>query len=89
MSTPLEQARAIAMARHFLSELCVPGKIKRIPREVRREARNRLKHMPMSWDLQHIVKDEGAMEHMRETERYYRDRFWEDMRPAWDKGAKQ
>jgi hypothetical protein len=31
MSTPLEQARAIAMARHFLSELCVPGKIKRVP----------------------------------------------------------
>jgi hypothetical protein len=38
MSTPLEQARAIAQARHFLSELCVPGKIKRVPSEVRREA---------------------------------------------------
>ena len=80
MSTPVEQARAIAQARHFLSELCVPGKIKRVPSEVRREARNRLKHMPMSWDLPRIVEDEGAMKHMEETEDYYRKLFWEDIK---------
>ena len=78
MSTPLEQARAIAQARHFLSELCVPGKIKRVPSEVRREARNRLKHMPMSWDLPRIVNEEGALDHMQEIEEYYRKQFWED-----------
>ena len=80
MSTPLEQARAIAQARHFLSELCVPGKIKRIPREVRREARNRLKHMPMSWDLERIVEDPNAMKQMELMEAYYREEFWEDIK---------
>ena len=80
MSTPLEQARAIAQARHFLSELCVPGKIKRIPREVRCEARNRLKHMPMSWDLPRIVNEEGALDRMQEIEDYYRKQFWEEIK---------
>ena len=80
MSTPLEQARAIAQARHFLSELCVPGKIKRIPREVRREARNRLKHMPMSWDLERIVEDPNAMKQMELMEAYYREEFWKDIK---------
>ena len=80
MSTPLEQARAIAQARHFLSELCVPGKIKRIPREVRREARNRLKHMPMSWDLPRIVEDPNAMKQMELMEAYHREEFWKDIK---------
>jgi hypothetical protein len=80
MSTPLEQARAIASARHFLSELCVPGKLKRVPLEVRREARNRLKHMPMSWDLERIVAEPGALEHMREMEDYFREEFWKDIK---------
>ena len=80
MSTPLEQARAIATARHFLSELCIPGKWKRVPREVRREARNRLKHMPMSWDLPRIVNEEGALDHMQEIEEYYRKQLWEDIK---------
>jgi hypothetical protein len=80
MSTPLEQARAIAQARHFLSELCVPGKIKRIPADVRREARNRLKHMPMSWDLERIVAEPGALENMAKIEEHYRQVFWEDVK---------
>jgi len=80
VSTPLEQARAIATARHFLSELCIPGKWKRVPREVRREARNRLKHMPMSWDLPRIVNEEGALDHMQEIEEYYRKQLWEDIK---------
>jgi hypothetical protein len=80
MSTPLEQARAIATARHFLSELCIPGKWKRVPREVRREARNRLKHMPMSWDLPRIVSEEGALDHMQEIEEYYCEQFWKEVR---------
>ena len=80
MSLPYEQARAIATARHFLSELCVPGKWKRVPREVRREARNRLKHMPMSWDLPRIVNEDGALDHMQEIEEYYRKQLWEDVK---------
>jgi hypothetical protein len=80
MSTPLEQARAIAMARHFLSELCAPSKIKRIPADVRREARTRLKHMPMSWDLERIVAEPGAIENMEKIEEHYRQVFWEDIK---------
>ena len=80
MSLPYEQARAIATARHFLSELCIPGKWKRVPREVRREARSRLKHMPMSWDLPRIVNEEGALDHMQEIEEYYRKQLWEDVK---------
>ena len=78
MSTPLEQGRAIAAARRFLFDLCQPSKTPRVPREVRLEARARVKHMPMSWDLPRIVEDEGAMKHMEEIEEHYRKEFWED-----------
>lgn len=79
MSTPLEQGRAIAQARRFLLDLCMPGKIKRVPREVRQEARARLKHMPMSWDLERIVADQSAMAHMEEIEEHYRKEFWGEL----------
>ena len=78
MSTPLEQARAIATARRFLFDLCLPSKTPRVPREVRLEARARVKHFPMSWDLPRVVEDESAMEHMEEIEEHYRKEFWED-----------
>jgi len=79
MSLPNEQARALAQARHFLSELCAPSKIKRIPREVRREARNRIKHFPLSWDLPKIVADTCAMQQMQDTEQHYFNQFWKEM----------
>ena len=78
MSTLCEQARAIAAARRFLLDLCVPGKIKKIPRAVRQEARARVKHMPMSWDLPRIAEDDFAMKQMEEMEEYYRKQFWEE-----------
>jgi hypothetical protein len=78
MSTPAEQARAIASARRFLLDLCIPGKIKRVSREVRLEARARVKHLPMSWDLPRIVEDDLAMEGMEKMEEFYRQRFWEE-----------
>jgi hypothetical protein len=78
MSTPVEQARAIVSARRFLLDLCVPSKIKKVPRAVRQEARARVKHMPMSWDLERIVEDDLAMEHMQEQEEWHRKQFWEE-----------
>jgi len=78
MSTPCEQARAIASARRFLLDLCIPGKIKRVPRAVRHEARARVKHMPMSWDLERIVEDDLAMEGMEKMEEFYRQQYWEE-----------
>jgi hypothetical protein len=87
MSTPCEQARAIASARRFLLDLCLPGKIKRVPREVRLEARARVKHLPMSWDLERIVEDDLAMEQMEQLEEHCRKQFWEECgvkREAWE-----
>jgi len=78
MSLPTEQARAIVQARRFLLDLCIPGKIKKIPRAVRQEARARVKHMPMSWDLPRIVADEIAMEGMEKMEEWHRKQFWEE-----------
>lgn len=78
MSLPFEQARALPQARNFLSELCIPGKIKRVPRAVRMEARRRLKHFPLSWDLPKIVADPEAIQHMQDTEQYYFDQFWKE-----------
>jgi hypothetical protein len=78
MSLPFEQGRALAQARNFLSELCIPGKIKRVPRAVRTEARRRLKHFPLSWDVLRIAADPEAMQHMQDTEQHYFDQFWKE-----------
>jgi hypothetical protein len=74
----MEQSSALAQARHFLSELCAPGKIKRIPRTVRMEARRRLKHFPLSWDVLRIAADPEAMQHMQDAEQHYFDQFWKE-----------
>jgi hypothetical protein len=76
VSTTLEQARAVASARRFLLDLCIPGKIKKIPRAVRQEARARVKHMPMSWDIPRIAEDEAALDYMQEIEEFHRKQFW-------------
>jgi hypothetical protein len=77
MSLPVEQARALAVARNFISRIC-SRQIKRIPTAVRQEARGVLKHMPMSWDLPRIVEDGLAMDVMQEAEAHYRKLFWEE-----------
>jgi hypothetical protein len=78
VSTPCEQARALVSARQFILNLCIPGKIKKIPRAVRLEARARVKHFPMSWDLERIVADDIAMEGMEKMEEWHRKQFWEE-----------
>jgi hypothetical protein len=80
MSLPYEQSRSLANTRRFLLDLCVPGKIKRVPREVRRAARSLAKHYPMSWDLPRIVEDDHALIHMREIEDNYLAAFWDNAR---------
>ena len=80
MSLPFEQARALARARQFLLDLCVPGKIKRIPREVRQAARAVVRHYPCSWDLDRVISDDDAMNHMQSLEDDYRKEFWKELR---------
>ena len=53
MTMPSERTRAVIRARDFLVRLCSPygGGIERIPREVRDEARQLLRHYPGWFDL--------------------------------------
>jgi hypothetical protein len=76
MSLPDEQARALVQARQFLLSLCIPHETPRVPRKVRQEARNRLKHFPMSWDLKRIVDDSAAMKQAQDAETFYLKRVW-------------
>lgn len=79
MSLPDEQARALVNAKHFLLDLCVPGKIKRIPSEVRQMARCLVKHYPCSWDLPRLVNDKFSMRQMERHEEKYRQQFWDQV----------
>lgn len=78
MSLPHEQAVALVQARQFLLSLCMPWETPRVPRTVRIQARNRLKHFPMSWDWERIVDDRDAMKQARDAETFYLTRVWED-----------
>lgn len=47
MTTPDEEARAIAMTRTFLFALLDPRQTPRVPREIRQRASRVLKHYPL------------------------------------------
>ena len=78
MSLPREQAVALIQARQFLLSLCIPQETPRVPRAIRAQARNRLKHFPMSWDLPGIVDDPASMDAARDAETFYLKRVRED-----------
>ena len=78
MSLPREQAVALIQARQFLLSLCIPQETPRVPRVIRAQARNRLKHFPMSWDLPGIVDDPASMDAARDAETFYLKRVRED-----------
>jgi hypothetical protein len=78
MSLPREQAVALIQARQFLLSLCIPQETPRVPRVIRAQARNRLKHFPMSWDWERIVDDFDAMKQARDAETFYLKRVWGD-----------
>ena len=50
MTVPIERSRAVIYAEQFLIRL-VSREIKRIPKEVREEARRILRHFPTRYDL--------------------------------------
>ena len=54
MTLPYERTRAVLKTRDFLTRLTTPygGGLKKIPTEVRQEARNLLRHFPMLHELQ-------------------------------------
>lgn len=56
MTMPNERTRAISNARAFLRSLLDPKLTPRVPREVRRQAYNVLKHFPTDFDMSFVVK---------------------------------
>lgn len=51
MTLPDERYRAVRMTRLFLQDLLIPGKIARVPKEVRQQARGLLRHYPSDSDM--------------------------------------
>jgi hypothetical protein len=56
MTTTEEMLRAIDNARSFMYRLLDSKKTPRVPKSVRKEARDRLKHFPDKFDVQ-TIKD--------------------------------
>jgi len=57
MTLPDERTRSLLNVREFLIALASPhGGLKRIPSDVRRQARYLLKHYPTTWDLDRLAE---------------------------------
>lgn len=58
MTIPAEKTRALKNAREFLRRLLSPynGGIKRVPKEVRLEARSVLKHMISDYEIEQVTE---------------------------------
>lgn len=56
MTLPDERTRALLNVKHFLRDLLDPKKTPRVPAEVRRRARQLLKHYPYDWDIDQLHK---------------------------------
>ena len=61
MTCPDERTRALIYARDFLLELLDPRKTPRVPRAIRREAINRLRHYPSKWEVEQIAAGRGEI----------------------------
>ena len=81
MSLPSEKANAIINARNFLRRLLSPynGGIKKIPKEVRREARSLLKHYPHTYELIRSLKPKNAHIDVKTLQQINQDEIL-----AWD-----
>jgi hypothetical protein len=56
MTVPEEMFNAIRNARHFMLALMDPKQTPKVPREVRKRARERLKHFPSEFDISEMEK---------------------------------
>lgn len=86
MTLPYERTRALINAHEFLIRLSSPyleNGIKRIPTEVRREARWLLKHFPRPYDLYAAAKCAPDVFDPQELLRYdeEQERKWEEIKP--------
>lgn len=56
MTLPNERLRAIKNTRKFLTSLMIPMLTPRVPRAIRKSARQLLRHFPNEFDLAEVVR---------------------------------
>lgn len=59
MTMPEEMFQAIRNARHFMVALMDPKQTPKVPKEVRKRARDRLKHFPSEFEVNELEKIHG------------------------------
>ncbi len=57
ISSPLQQVAAVVATRDFLLRLSDPHATKRVPGEIRKEARALLRHFPIAETLRPILRE--------------------------------
>ena len=61
MTLPQEMFQAIRNAQHFMLALMDPKQTPKVPKEIRKRARDRLKHFPSEYDVSQLEKMHSTM----------------------------
>lgn len=61
MTMPNEMFNAIRNARHFMLALMNPKETPKVPKEIRKRARDRLKHFPSEYEISELEKMHSMM----------------------------
>lgn len=56
MTLPQEMFQSIRNARHFMLALMDPKQTPKVPKEIRKRARDRLKHFPSEYEIDQLEK---------------------------------
>jgi hypothetical protein len=62
MTVPIERTNAVIRTQKFLLDLLDPKKTPRVPRLIRQDARNLLRHYPSEFEMNIIAEREDDME---------------------------
>jgi hypothetical protein len=62
MTVPVERTNAVIRTQKFLLDLLDPKKTPRVPRSIRQDARNLLRHYPSEFEMNVIADREDDME---------------------------
>jgi hypothetical protein len=62
MTVPIERTNAVIRTQKFLLDLLDPKKTPRVPRSIRQDARNLLRHYPSEFEMNVIADREDDME---------------------------
>ena len=61
MTMPDEMFNSLRNARHFMLALMDPKQTPKVPREIRKRARDRLKHFPSEYEISELEKMHSTM----------------------------